>query len=134
MSKGNPSFAVKRTATGLGLFTIKPIPKDKRIIEYTGRILSAEEADITGGKYLFKLDEKRMIDGSSRQNRARYINHSCRPNAKGYSTGRRIWIWSLRAIAAGEEITIDYGKEYLETYIKLCKCAHCISRGGEKKF
>jgi SET domain-containing protein len=133
MSKGNPSFAVKRTVTGLGLFTLKPIQKDRRIIEYKGRILTTEEADKSRGKYLFELDEKRTIDGSSRQNTARYINHSCRPNAKAYTTGRRIWIWSLRAINAGEQITIDYGKEYLDAHIERCKCAYCISRAGQKK-
>lgn len=132
MSKGNQSFAVKRTATGLGLFTLQPIPADKRIIEYIGPVISAEEADRSGGKYLFELDEKRAIDGRARSNLARYINHSCRPNAKGYTTGRRIWIWSLKAIKAGEEITIDYGKEYLDAHIERCKCPKCETRTGKK--
>jgi SET domain-containing protein len=128
MSKGNYSLAVKRTLTGLGLFALEPIPADKRIIEYLGSVISAEEADRRGGKYLFELDEKHAIDGSARSNTARYINHSCRPNAKGYTSGRRIWIWSLRAIKAGEEITIDYGKEYLDEHIKRCRCAKCEKR------
>jgi SET domain-containing protein len=128
MNKGNRNFAVKRTATGLGLFALQPIPRGKRIIEYTGRILSAEEADSSRGKYLFELDEKRAIDGSVRTNLARYINHSCRPNAKGYTSGRRIWIWSLRAIKAGEQITINYGKDYLDAHIKQCKCESCAAR------
>jgi SET domain-containing protein len=132
MSKGNHSFAVKRTTTGLGLFTLQPIPADKKIIEYIGPIISAEEADRRGGKYLFELDEKRAIDGSARSNTARYINHSCRPNAKGYTSGRRIWIWSLRAIKAGEEITIDYGKEYLDAHIKKCRCGKCAAQPGKK--
>jgi SET domain-containing protein len=128
MNKGNRNFAVKRTATGLGLFALQPIPRGKRIIEYTGRIMSAEEADSSRGKYLFELDEKRAIDGSARTNLARYINHSCRPNAKGYTSGRRIWIWSLRAIKAGEQITINYGKDYLDAHIKQCKCESCAAR------
>jgi uncharacterized protein len=125
MSKGNLNLAVKRSATGLGLFTLQHIPANKRIIEYIGPIISAEEADRRGGKYLFELDEKRAIDGSSRSNTARYINHACRPNAKAYTSGRRIWIWSLKNIKAGEEITIDYGKEYLDAHIKHCKCQKC---------
>ena len=127
------SFAIKRTKTGLGLFALRPIAKGKRIIEYLGEIITNEEADRRGGKYLFELDEKRAIDGSSRSNTARYINHSCQPNAKGYTTGRRIWVWSLRAIEAGEEITIDYGKEYLDEHIKRCKCESCENRPGRKK-
>ena len=125
MSKGNHLFAVKRSATGLGLFALQPIPAHKRIIEYMGPIISAEEADRRGGKYLFELDKKRAIDGSARDNTARYINHACRPNAKAYTAGRRIWIWSLKNIKAGEEITLNYGKEYLDAHIKRCKCARC---------
>jgi SET domain-containing protein len=134
MSKGNPRFAVKRTATGLGLFTLEPIPRGKRIIEYTGTIVSAEAAASSNRKYFFELDDKRAIDGSPRTNLARYINHSCRPNAKGYTAGRRIWIWSLRAIKAGEELTIDYGKDYLDAHIKQCKCDNCAApEPGKKK-
>lgn len=128
--KGNRSFAVKRTASGLGLFTLQPIPADKRIIEYVGIIISAEEADRRGGKYLFDLDGKRAIDGTARSNIARYINHSCRPNAEAFTSGNRIWIWSTKNIQAGEEITIDYGKEYIEEHIKPvgCKCKVCIAQ------
>ncbi|HEV7375432.1 MAG TPA: SET domain-containing protein [Pyrinomonadaceae bacterium] len=133
MNKGNRKFAVKRTSIGLGLFTLEPIPRGKRIIEYIGPIVTAEEADSSRRKYFFELDEKRAIDGSPRTNLARYINHSCRPNAKGYTSGRRIWIWSLRAIKAGEELTIDYGKDYLDAHIKQCKCDSCATQPGKKK-
>jgi len=133
MNKGNHRFAVKRSATGLGLFTTEPIPRGKRIIEYTGTIVSAEEADSSNRKYFFELDDKRAIDGSARTNLARYINHSCRPNSKGYTSGRRIWIWSLRTIKAGEELTIDYGKDYLDAHIKQCKCDSCAAQPGKKK-
>jgi SET domain-containing protein len=132
MNKGKRNFAVKRTATGLGLFTLEPIPRGKRIIEYTGTIVSAEEADSSRGKYFFELDEKRAIDGSSRTNLARYINHSCKPNAKGYTSGRRIWIWSLRAIKAGEQLTINYGKDYLDAHIKKCRCENCTARPAKR--
>jgi uncharacterized protein len=132
MNKGNQKLVVRRSATGLGLFAVEPIPANKRLIEYIGPIISAEEADRRGGKYLFELDEKRAIDGSSRSNTARYINHSCRPNAKGYTSGRRIWIWSLKAIKTGEEITIDYGKDYLDAHIKRCKCGKCPTPRGQK--
>lgn len=131
MNKGNQNLIIKRTNTGLGLFTQQAIPAGKKIIEYVGPIITSEEANRRGGKYLFELDEEYAIDGSARSNTARYINHSCRPNAKGYTTGRRIWIWSLRTIKPGEEITINYGKEYLDEHIKQCKCAKCEE--GPKK-
>jgi SET domain-containing protein len=130
MSKQNPPFEIKRTITGLGFFTLKPIPNDKKIIEYIGLILTKEEADKKGGKYLMAIDEEYRIDGSPRSNKARYINHSCQPNAKAYKSGIRVWIWSIRDIEAGEEITYDYGKEYFNDFIKSigCKCAKCVKQ------
>jgi uncharacterized protein len=127
------SFAVRRTKTGLGLFTLEPIKSGKRIIEYVGTIITNEEADRRGGKYLFELDEKRSIDGRARSNLARYINHSCRPNAEGMTTGRRIWIWAKKDIKAGEELTIHYGKDYLDMHIKRCMCEKCVTSRRKKR-
>ncbi|MBC7908959.1 MAG: SET domain-containing protein [Pyrinomonadaceae bacterium] len=128
MNKGNGKLAVKRTATGLGLFALKPMPAGKKIIEYTGSIITLEEANKSRSKYLFELDDKRAIDGSVRSNTARYINHSCEPNAIAVTTGRRVWVSSLRDVEAGEEITLDYGEQYMDTHIKRCKCESCAPR------
>jgi uncharacterized protein len=129
-NKQKPRYTIKRTATGLGFFTLVAIPDDKKIIEYIGPILSREEADKKGGKYLMTIDEDHLIDGSPRSNAARYINHSCQPNAKSFRTGARVWIWSIRAIEAGEEITYDYGKNYFNDHIKPigCKCVKCVKK------
>ena len=133
MTKGKPHYVIKRTAAGLGFFTLYTIPTDKKIIEYIGSILTKEEADKKCGKYLMRIGEEYLIDGSLRSNTARYINHSCQPNAKAYNTGLRVWIWSLRAIEAGEEITIDYGKNYFDDFIKPvgCKCAKCVKKSNK---
>jgi SET domain-containing protein len=130
MNNGNLQYAVRRTKSGLGLFTTEPIQKDKRIIEYIGPILTNEESDKKGGKYLLRIDDNYFIDGSPRSNIARYVNHSCRPNAKAYTSGVRVWIWSERAIKASEEITMNYGKEYFDEHIKPtgCRCKKCKPR------
>lgn len=132
VKKARLKYAIKRSATGLGLFALERIPAGRRIIEYTGPILSYEEAEKKGGKYLLTVDEKRVIDGSPRSNVARYINHSCRPNSEGYVTGKRVWIWSVRTIKAGEEITMDYGEDYFNDHIKPvgCKCRKCAAQSG----
>jgi len=130
-NKRKPRYVIKRTAgTGLGFFTLDPIPDDKKIIEYIGLVLTREEADKKGGKYLMNIDEEYLIDGSPRSNAARYINHSCQPNAKAYRTGVRVWIWSIRTIEAGEEITYDYGKNYFNDFIKPkgCNCEKCLEK------
>jgi hypothetical protein len=130
MTSGNQRFVIKRSDSGLGFFTLFPIPPDKKIIEYIGLILTKAEADKKGGRYLMKLDDEYFIDGSPRSNLARYINHSCQPNAKAFRTGVRIWIRSIRDIKAGEEITYGYGKKYFDDFIKPvgCKCEKCYKK------
>ena len=126
---GTP-YAVKRAATGLGLFATKPIPKGTKIIEYFGPRISNEEVEKSSRKYFFGLNKQWSIDGSGRENIARYSNHSCEPNAEAIITRGRIWICSKRDIKAGEEITYHYGKEYFEGIIKDigCKCGKCQPR------
>ena len=130
MSKAGSHLVVRRADTGLGLFTLKAIPAGRRIIEYVGAIVTAEEVARRRGKYFFEIDENYAIDGSPRSNTARYINHSCRPNAEAFVTGRRVWVWSKKAIKAGDEITIHYGEAYFNDYIrpKGCKCVECRPR------
>jgi SET domain-containing protein len=121
---------VKKSATGLGLFTREPIPRKSFVIEYYGPILTAAEADRKGGKYLFETNKNRFVDGAARSNTARYINHSCKPNCEIEIFGGRIYVFSTRAIKAGEELTYDYGEEYFDEHIKPygCKCLACTAR------
>ena len=120
------STRVKRTAAGLGLVAEEAIPKDAFIIEYFGEILSNDDADEKGGKYLFEVDGGYTIDGTTRRNRARYINHSCKPNCETEVAGRRVFVYAKRSIAEDEELSYDYGKEYFDTHIKPfgCRCGH----------
>jgi hypothetical protein len=75
-----------------------------------------------------------VIDGSPRWNIARYINHSCRPNAEPVVRKGRIDLMALRSIAPGEEITYNYGRDYFEYFIKKtgCRCTSCRRRRGPK--
>ena len=123
-------FRVGRSVTGLSLFATKPIKRGVHIAAYRGRRLTTEEADrreARGARYQFELNNRWTLDGSPRLNVARYINHSCRPNAK--SAGRRggIVIVALRRIEPGEEITYDYGREYLKYFLENggCRCPAC---------
>jgi SET domain-containing protein len=133
MRAGEAPYAVKRAATGLGLFATQPIPKGTKIIEYTGPRISNAQVEKSNGKYFFGLNKRWSIDGSGRENIARYANHSCQPNAEAIITRGRIWICAKRNIKAGEEITYNYGKEYFEGIIKDigCKCPKC--RGGSAR-
>lgn len=118
---------VKRSSAGLGLFAGEAIPKGVCIIEYVGRVISKEENQTSRSKYLFEVNARKTIDGTARSNTARYINHSCRPNCEPEIHQGRVFIFSRRAIKAGEELGYDYGREYWDEHIKPhgCKCAKC---------
>lgn len=123
------SVVVKRSRSGLGLFAGEHITKSSFIIEYTGELIPTEEADRRGGRYLFVLTDDFTIDGKGRENTARWINHSCRPNAEAEvdEDEKKIRIFAKKNIKQGEEITYHYGKEYWDMYIKpaSCRCTKC---------
>jgi SET domain-containing protein len=104
-----------------------PVRAGQRLIEYVGPIVTTDVVERSRRKYFFRIDEGYAVDGSARSNIARYINHSCRPNAEALIYGRRVWIYSKRALRAGDQITLDYGEEYLNAHMSqvLCKCEVC---------
>lgn len=118
-------LVVKKSYAGLGLFTTAPIKKGAFIIEYFGPLLTADEANKKGGKYLFELGRKWTIDGTARSNTARYINHSCiKTNCEPIQYAKRIKIKATRNIKESEELLYNYGKEYFNEYLgKKCRCS-----------
>mgnify|MGYP001587489903 CR=1 FL=1 len=121
------AVSVKRGFAGLGLFAEEPITRGQFVIEYKGRVLSDARAQELNSKYLFAINRNWTIDGGSRANTARYLNHSCRPNCEPGGWGKRVKIYALRNIKPNEELTYDYGAEYWEDRIKPhgCWCAKC---------
>jgi uncharacterized protein len=132
MKKEHPSVIVKRSSAGLGLFANTEFKKGDFIIEYTGENISHDEADRRGGKYLFILSDTIVIDGKGRENTARYINHSCKPNAEAETDEDKgvVRISAKKKILPGEEISYDYGKDYVNEYIKPhgCRCRTCTPK------
>lgn len=112
-----PLYEVRPSAIqGQGLFARRFIAEGTRIIEYAGEVISEAEGDRrydeTGMQrhltFLFALSDGTCIDGASQGNEARFANHSCEPNCEAVEEDGRIWIESIRPIAAGEELTYDY--------------------------
>ena len=124
------AYAVKRSPAGLGLYAGIAYKRGDFIIEYTGERISEDEANRRGGRYLFTVTEDITIDGKGRKNIARYINHSCAPNAEAESDEDelKIRIFARRKINPGDEILYDYGKEHWDEYIQPhgCKCTVCV--------
>ena len=135
----NKSYRIGRSRTGLGLFATKPIKKGTRIIRYFGPLLDCnkEKDDAIENKYLFQLTNRWTIDGAVRENIARYINHSCRPNAESdvKPIKRKVFIVAIKNIEVGEEINYDYGTDYFKEYIKPigCLCVRCVKKRKEQR-
>jgi uncharacterized protein len=111
---------------GFGIFALSDLPTDIRLMEYRGRRVSAVEvmrrfghSAASGHTFLFTLNTHYFIDGSDGGNLSRWINHSCAPNCEamvfvdinGIEERDRVFIQSLRPIAAGAELTFDYAIE-----------------------
>jgi hypothetical protein len=132
-------FRVGRSFTGLGLFATTEIKKGAFIVAYTGRRITNAEADELerrGNKYMFEINKRCTIDGSSRKNLGRYANHSCKPNCEAVyrRTGRMEFV-AARNIEPEEELTIDYGKDYFALFLRNggCKCVPCRGKAARRK-
>ena len=93
--------------SGDGLFALRPFRKSEFIVEYTGVRIPTKEADQHHGRYLFEIDKDWTIDGEPSNSPARFINHSCAPNAEAEVHDGHILISAVNNIAGGDEITID---------------------------
>jgi uncharacterized protein len=135
----NKPYRVGRSRTGLGLFATKPIKNGAKIVRYFGPLLDSRKKkdDAIENKYLFELNGRWTIDGSVRQNIARYINHACKPNAESdvKPRKRRVVIRAIKNIEPGEEINYDYGTDYFKAYLKPigCKCDACEKKRKKKR-
>ena len=117
------------------------IPKETRIIEYVGELISKKESERRGltqcakaketgdaAVYIFTISKNYDLDGNVPWNTARLINHSCAPNCEAWSEGRRIFIHALHDINEGEELTFDYGFDVdcYEDHPCFCGKPECI--------
>lgn len=100
---------------GRGLFTTKAIQANEVLLIISGNVIDAWEARRReveeDHRSLYCLNDDRFLDPPP-GHPARFINHACEPNA--IPETRDEWslcVRALRAIAPGEEITIDYDFE-----------------------
>src|SRR5579871_5072032 len=132
-------YRVGRSRTGLGLFATKRIKKGTKIVRYFGPLLDSKKKkdDAIENKYLFELNNRWTIDGSVRENVARYINHACKPNAESdvRPRKRKVFIRAIKNIEPGDEINYDYGTDYFKAYLKPigCKCAACEKKRRKQR-
>lgn len=135
--KSRRLLVTKSSLQGLGCFAKVRFLKGHRIAEYAGERISRKEAmrrmKRQDGKHISELDAEWYIDGSVDGNQTQYINHSCDPNADAFVIGGSLYIFAIREIAPGEEITVDYLNSF-EQDQSVCQCrkASCRQRTIQK--
>jgi uncharacterized protein len=116
---------------GSGLFAQSAVAEGERIIEYTGQRISKTESVqrcSDGNHFIFDLDHEYDLDGSVDSNLARFINHHCSPNCTVELIDGRLWVIAARNIAAGEELSYDYGYDLSDYRDFPCNCGgpNCV--------
>jgi uncharacterized protein len=116
---------------GVGGFARRHIISGTALMEYVGEKIDKQESVRrceANNVFIFYLSEIQDIDGNVSWNPARWVNHSCSPNAEAELANEGIWLLAKRDIEPGEEITFNYGFD-LENYREYpCKCGapNCV--------
>ena len=138
MNARRPKIEVRRSPVhGNGVFAAEKIPAGTLVCEYSGELISAEEAerraearsreDPRAPIYVFEIDENLCIDATdtaAEDNPARFINHSCEENCEAVwnARERRLEIRALRDVESGEELSFDYGFGLVGFFEHPCRC------------
>jgi SET domain-containing protein len=118
---------------GHGVFAADTIAPRRKIGEIRGEAITcAEGRRRAAGLHrimIVEVSPRTAIDASTSTDPMRFTNHSCQPNARLAIVAGRIEFYSLRPIAPGEEITVDYGRTHHEGKLR-CRCAapNCVGK------
>jgi len=101
---------IRDTHVGRGVFARGPLAGDVVIGEIGGEVLDDHPAD---SSYVMELAGGKLLEPSAP---LRFVNHSCEPNCELFywwdeeegAEDERLWLQTLRPIAAGEQLSIDY--------------------------
>lgn len=110
---------------GQGGFASKAIPAGTRVVEYQGERIDKHESRrrcAQNNQFIFYLNQQFDIDGDVDWNPAKWLNHCCTPNCEAELIEGRIWIVAKRNIAAGEELTFNYGYDLENVHEYPCSC------------
>lgn len=126
-------FAIRPSAIqGQGLFALRNFNSGERLLPYVGSIstIRPAQASVSSPIYVLEIRPGLWLDGSGLDNISRHANHSCAPNADLVFMDETTdaWLVARENIAAGAEITFDYGFNLAESLFQPCRCGQpdCI--------
>ncbi|SHF71407.1 hypothetical protein SAMN05443575_0716 [Jatrophihabitans endophyticus] len=141
-TRGDKRLSVRRSGVhGKGVFAKAALPAGETLLDYEGDRISWEQAcadyaaaGTAGHTFYFDLGDGTVIDGGSNGNAARFINHGCEPNCETEADEDRVRIITLRDIAVGDELFIDYNlviddDDPEERALYACACGAATCRG-----
>ena len=133
---GYQKYAVSVRASaidGLGVYADEAVPRWHKIGEVRGESITVAEARRRAATLerimIVEISSRKAVDLAGSADPMRYTNHSCQPNGQLRIHAGRIEFYSLRPIAVGEEITVNYGQTHHEGRLA-CRCGApgCVGR------
>jgi len=142
------TFRLKKVKDfGNGLFAKSFIAKGTVIGEYTGELITEEEEERRYkiykahkmSSYFYETKKPGLVvDAGHMGNHTRFINHSCdgdncRVFMEIIDGVPRVWVVAMKDILQGQELFLDYGKEYFKDLECLCGGENCVEVEKERR-
>ncbi|EPX70933.1 histone lysine methyltransferase Set9 [Schizosaccharomyces octosporus yFS286] len=117
----------------------EPIPAGDDILDLSGTIIKLtprEERTLGAEKDFSILHSSRLGSMCLFLGPARFVNHDCDANCRFNTSGRRIWLKSVKPILPGQEITTFYSSNYFGDNNCECLCFTCEKKciNGYRRF
>ncbi|HXT16565.1 MAG TPA: SET domain-containing protein-lysine N-methyltransferase [Gemmatimonadaceae bacterium] len=123
MSTSTGGVEVRPSRIGLGLFATERFVAGDTILRIDGRLVNWRELLKRRGSFMdncYRFGPETYLDPGDRP--ARYVNHSCVPNAAVHKARNRLYLVAVAAISAGREITFDYSTTIADDDIWTMRC------------
>jgi hypothetical protein len=134
---GGNGIVVRRARNGEGLFATRRYRRGERILDIRGRIYNHRVLWKRGGTFAdncYRFGPETYLDPGD--DVAKYVNHSCAPNAGVGKENNRLYLFAATTIASGDEIVFDYstilGDD--DIWTMRCNCGQQSCRGRVKRF
>ena len=136
MDKSIPYLRTAQTKHGKSVFVDRPFDRGEFILKFRGRAYSKSEyltALQPANCHFLQIGCDCFLGPS--EHVSDFVNHSCCPNTAVHVVDDRAFLFTLRNLRRGEEITFDYSTTMAEEHWEMnCSCGSCVCRGRVRDF